>query len=145
MFAVIFEVRPKAERWDDYLQQAGLLRPELVQVDGFVANERYKSLQRPGWVLSLSIWRDEKAVVRWRTVAMHHAAQEKGRFEVFADYHLRVGEVTADSGMPHGKPLPEQRFDETEIGLAKHIVISERTLPEVAPAEVAARFGLGSQ
>jgi hypothetical protein len=29
MFSVIFEVHPKAERWDDYLGHARLLRPEL--------------------------------------------------------------------------------------------------------------------
>jgi heme-degrading monooxygenase HmoA len=42
------------------------LRPELERVDGFIDNIRYKSLTREGWTLSLSGWRDEKAVVRWR-------------------------------------------------------------------------------
>src|SRR5579884_3201066 len=98
MFAVIFEVIPKPERRDDYLHEAGRLRPELEKIDGFIANERYASLERAGWVLSLSIWRNEKAVIRWRTQARHHRTQEKGRFEIFADYRLRVGEITADTG-----------------------------------------------
>jgi hypothetical protein len=38
-------------------------------------------------VLSLSTWRDEKALIRWRTLGVHHEVQEKGRFEVFEDYH----------------------------------------------------------
>jgi heme-degrading monooxygenase HmoA len=67
MFSVIFEVHPKADQWDAYLNNAKMLRPELVQVDGFIDNIRYKSLTRDGWILSLSGWRDEKAVVRWRT------------------------------------------------------------------------------
>ena len=79
MFVVIFEVQPKAERWDDYLETAKLLRPEIEQIDGFVDNERFKSTRRPGWLLSHSTWRDEKSVVRWRTTGEHHAIQAKGR------------------------------------------------------------------
>ena len=56
-------------------------------------------------MLSLSIWADEKAVIRWRTHAMHHGVQEKGRFEVFEDYHLRVGEITADTHVPPGQDV----------------------------------------
>src|ERR1700682_62839 len=67
MFSVLFEVYPKAEKWDDYLGYAKLLRPELEKVDGFVDNIRYRSLTREGWLLSVSGWRDEKALVRWRT------------------------------------------------------------------------------
>jgi heme-degrading monooxygenase HmoA len=73
MFSVIFEVRPRA--WNTYLDLAKTLRPELEQVDGFIDNIRYRSLTREGWLLSLSNWRDEKALVRWRTAAHHHAVQ----------------------------------------------------------------------
>lgn len=97
MFAVIFEVQPKPEQWDAYLGQAALLRPELVRVDGFIDNVRYRSTRRQGWLLSLSIWRDEAALVRWRSHALHHAAQKKGRFEIFRDYRLRVGQIVADA------------------------------------------------
>jgi hypothetical protein len=72
MFSVIFEVHPRREQWDAYLDSAQMLRPELVQVDGFIDNIRYKSLTREGLILSLSGWRDEKAVVRWRTKMRHH-------------------------------------------------------------------------
>ena len=47
-------------------------------MDGFVDNIRYRSLTREGWILSLSGWRDEKAVVRWRTQMRHHEVQDKG-------------------------------------------------------------------
>ena len=67
MFAVIFEVHPRSEQWDAYLVNAKMLRPELERMDGFVDNIRYRSLTREGWILSLSNWRDEKSVVRWRT------------------------------------------------------------------------------
>src|SRR5882672_3935391 len=116
MFAVIFEVQPKQERWDDYLGLAKQLKPKLEAIDGFIDNERFESKRTKGRLLSLSTWRDEKAVVRWRTQGEHHGVQEKGRFEIFEDYHLRVGEITADSKTPAAK---QQRFDETEIGEAK--------------------------
>ena len=125
MFAVIFEVQPKHERWDDYLDIAKTLRPSLEKIDGFIDNEKFGSRRQKGRLLSLSIWRDEKAVIRWRTLALHHRAQEKGRSEVFEDYHLRVGEITADTGTPQGEKLPQQRFDETEVGLARAVTISE--------------------
>ena len=33
MFAVIFEVQPKSERWDDYLGIAKTLKPSLEKID----------------------------------------------------------------------------------------------------------------
>lgn len=125
MFVVMFEVQPKAERWDDYLALAGQLRPELEKIAGFIDNERYRSERTEGRVLSLSTWIDEKAVVRWRTHGQHHGVQEKGRFEVFEDYHLRVGEVVADTHTPPGQRLLEQRLDETAVGAAKTVSITE--------------------
>ena len=125
MFAVIFEVTPKQSRWEDYLGYAKALKPELEKIEGFLDNERFESRSRKGRLLSLSLWRDEKAVIRWRTLEHHHKVQEKGRFEVFEDYHLRVGEVTADTDPPKGQRLAQQRLDETETGAAKALTISQ--------------------
>src|SRR5215216_4560284 len=119
MFAVIFEVQPRHDRWDEYLGLAGKLKPELEAIEGFVDIDRFESKRTRGRILSLSLWRNEKALIRWRTHAGHHAAQHKGRFEIFADYRLRVGEVTADSEPPHGASVEQQRFDHTEVGTAK--------------------------
>jgi heme-degrading monooxygenase HmoA len=148
MFAVIFEVNPKPERWDAYLGYAGALRPKLERIDGFIDNERFSSLRRPGWLLSLSIWRDEKAVIRWRTSARHHEVQQKGRDDVFCDYHLRVGEIISDNQLPADQSLRQQRFDETAAA-AKLVALSEANLEEL-PAEpdaaaVAARLGASEQ
>ena len=111
MFAVIFEAFPNHQRWQQYLDLAALLRPELIKTDGFIANLRYRSLTRDGWLLSLSTWRDEKALVRWRTHAGHHLVQQQGRDEVLLDYHLRVGAIDgrhpASSG--HGDPAAAAR------------------------------------
>src|SRR5947209_6620829 len=74
MHAVIFEVEPNPERRQDYLDFAARLRPELEQIDGFIAIERFESLTTPGKILSLSFWRDEAAVARWRRQEQHRAA-----------------------------------------------------------------------
>lgn len=116
MFSVLFEVNPRADRWDSYLDYAKMLRPELERIPGFVDNIRYRSLTRDGWILSLSGWDTEKALVRWRTRPHHHEVQEKARNEVLSDYHLRVGQITRDTRVPDGHQLTEQRLDETEVG-----------------------------
>jgi heme-degrading monooxygenase HmoA len=125
MFAVIFEVQPKTGRFNDYLDLAKHLKPKLEAIDGFVDIDRLASKRTEGRVLSLSIWRDEKAVIRWRTHAEHHGAQEQGRFEIFEDYRLRVGEITADTAPPKGFAVEQQRFDATETGEAKAVTITE--------------------
>jgi heme-degrading monooxygenase HmoA len=136
MFAVIFLVEPQTERWNDYLDLAKFLKPKLEAVDGFIDNERFASLRVRGRLLSLSTWRDEKAVVRWRTHGEHHDVQEKGRFEIFADYRLRVGEITHDTQPPAAMTIAESRLDETEIVDAKVATITELT-PEAGNASAA--------
>lgn len=127
MFSVIFEVHPAEGKKDKYLDLAKHLKPILETIDGFVDNERFESRLNPGWILSHSTWRDEKSVIRWRTEGEHHAVQEKGRFEIFQDYHLRVGDVTSDTNPPKEAPVHERRFDETEVGAAKVVTFTETT------------------
>src|SRR2546429_8911435 len=129
MFSVIFEVLPNKENWDDYLDNAKMLRPELEQVEGFVDNIRYKSLTRESWILSLSNWRDEKSLVRWRSRRRHHEGQQKGRDEILADYHLRIGQITADNQVPTGDAPTEQRLDETEVGEGTTVTLINATRP----------------
>jgi heme-degrading monooxygenase HmoA len=147
MFAVIFEVHPKPDQWDAYLGLGRMLRPELEQIDGFVDNIRYRSLRREGWLLSLSGWRDEKALVRWRTQARHHAVQQKGRSEIFLDYHLRIGQLTRDTRPPEGHALSEQRLDETETGDATTITLIDAKrrpgwVEQTGPDDIANWLGL---
>ncbi len=106
MIAVIFEVEPAEGQRDTYLGIAANLRPLLDGIDGFVSIERFESLSTPGKVLSLSFWRDEAAVARWRGVEAHRAAQGAGRAEVFAGYRLRVAEVLRDYGMTDRAQAP---------------------------------------
>ena len=126
MFVVLFEVEPFADLWERYLDVAAMLRPELEGIDGFIDNTRFTSARTPGRLLSLSTWRDEKSLIRWRTHAVHHEqGQRPGRSEIFRDYRLRVAQVTADTHPPGGRTVQQTRYDETEVGDAKAVTILE--------------------
>ena len=59
----------------------------------------------------------------------HHGIQEKGRSEIFLDYHLRVGQVTQDTRLPAGHALAEQRLDETEVGEGTTVTLIDARRP----------------
>lgn len=116
MIAVIFEVEPADGRRDQYLDIAASMRPILEEVEGFISVERFESLTTPGRLLSLSFFRDEEAVKRWRTLAAHRAAQSRGRAGVFAGYRLRVAHVLRDYGLHDRAQAPQ---DSREVHLEK--------------------------
>lgn len=99
MIAIIFEVWPAEGRRDEYMSLAAGLRVDLARIDGFISVERFESLTEPGKLLSISFWRDEAAVERWRSLEGHRIAQSQGRAGVFRDYRLRVAAVVRDYGM----------------------------------------------
>jgi len=99
MIAVIFEVFPAHGKVQEYLDIAAELKPLLENIDGFISIERFSSLVEEGKILSLSFWRDEKAIEEWRNMEAHRRAQKKGREGVFADYRLRIAHVSRDYGM----------------------------------------------
>jgi heme-degrading monooxygenase HmoA len=107
MLAVIFEVIPAPGRKQEYLELAAQLRPELEKIDGFISVERFASLTDENKILSLSFWRDEEAVRRWRNLAGHRDAQARGRSGVFADYRLRIASVVRDYGMTDRDEAPQ--------------------------------------
>lgn len=106
MIAVIFEVEPANGNPEPYLAIATGLIEELRAVDGFISVERFQSLSNPGKLLSLSFWRDEDAVRRWRSLESHRRAQQAGRGGVFAGYRLRVAQVLRDYGMDERREAP---------------------------------------
>jgi heme-degrading monooxygenase HmoA len=107
MIAVIFEVVPAPGRKQEYLDLAAQLRPDLEKLDGFISIERFASLANEDKILSLSFWRDEDAVRRWRNFAGHREAQARGRSGVFAEYRLRVAGVIRDYGMNDRAGAPQ--------------------------------------
>lgn len=108
MFVVVFEIQPKEGREQDYLDLAASLKPEVEQIEGFISVERFQSLARPGRLVSVSFWRDEDAVKRWREHNRHHLAQLSGRGQIFADYRITVAEVERQYGMFDRAQAPQQ-------------------------------------
>jgi heme-degrading monooxygenase HmoA len=107
MIAVIFEVWPAEGRAAEYFDLAAALKADLEKIDGFVSVERFESLTTRGKYLSLSFWRDEEAIRRWRNLTRHRMAQARGRSGVFADYRLRVASVIRDYGKNERAGAPE--------------------------------------
>ena len=111
MIAVIFEVWPKQEHKQDYLDMAAELRPFLEDADGFISIERFESLTEPGKLLSISFFRDEESVAAWRNVTAHRRAQEVGRSEFFRDYRLRIASVSRDYTMSERAEVPKDSLE----------------------------------
>jgi heme-degrading monooxygenase HmoA len=91
MIGLFFEVTPLEGHAEHYFDLAAALRPELERSGGVAFVDRYRSLDRPGVILSHQWWDDEEALVRWRLHTQHRAIQRAGREQHFADYRIRVG------------------------------------------------------
>jgi len=96
MLAVIFEVIPTSEGKQEYLRIAAELRAFLEKRDDFISIERFQSLVDENKILSLSFWRDEKAIKAWRNLFEHRQAQQKGKSALFESYRIRVARVIRD-------------------------------------------------
>jgi heme-degrading monooxygenase HmoA len=107
VIAIIFEVWPAEGRKGAYLDLAAALRTELHEIDGFISVERFQSLTDPSKLLSISFFRDEEAVQRWRNLHSHRATQKRARSGIFRDYRLRVASVMRDYGMFERDEAPE--------------------------------------
>jgi heme-degrading monooxygenase HmoA len=106
MIAVIFELTPAEGRFADYQRLAEELAAELKERDGFLSVERFESISRPGHFVSLSFWRDEEALRKWRNLEQHRAAQKEGRGGIFRSYRLRVAQVIRDYSMDERSQAP---------------------------------------
>ena len=107
VIAVIFEFTPAEGRFTVYNSLAEGLNDEVRNFDGFISIERFQSIGDPGKFVSLSFWRDEEAVRRWRNVMKHREAQKQGRAGVFRSYRLRVASVLRDYEMDKRAQVPE--------------------------------------
>ena len=107
MIAVIFELTPKEGKFQDYYDLALGLGEEVRKFDGFISIERFESINNKGKFVSLSFWRDEEAVRRWRNMQKHREAQARGRASIFKSYRLRIASVIRDYEMDKREQAPE--------------------------------------
>jgi len=107
MIAVIFELTAAPGRRQEYLDLAAGLADDVKSFDGFISIERFQSLADPEKVVSISFWRDEESVRKWRNLQKHREAQAKGRGGVFKSYRLRVAQVLRDYTHDQRGQVPE--------------------------------------
>ena len=129
MLALFFEVCPRPGMMQRYLDLAASLRPLLDQSGGCQFIDRYKSLDREGWMLSYQIWRDEAAMTAWRVHAAHHKVQCAGRDEVFSDYRLRVAQVVREEapGKPAWQPPRLNTYNDPATTPPRYMVVADST------------------
>jgi len=87
MVAVIFEAVPAKGKWDEYLEFAEKLKPELSKIPGFISIERFQSIANPQKVLSISFWEDEEAIVKF---------EEAFEFATDPDAYYRYGNALSN-------------------------------------------------
>lgn len=106
MIAVISELWPYPDRRDHYFRLAEELRPHLEAVDGFISTERLESSADPGKLVSISFWRDEESLSRWRNLEEHRIIMEKGRGGILRDYRIRATKVLWHYGIADREHAP---------------------------------------
>lgn len=107
MIAVLFEAVPGKGKWDDYMNLAAGLKPELSKIEGFISIERFQSVSNPEKVLSLSFWKNDQSINEWRNVELHRQAQAEGRNSIFDDYRIRIASVFRDYSLTERMQAPE--------------------------------------
>ncbi len=98
MYSTLFEIKPKANQLDDYLDAT--IRGDDPAKTGYA---NYKSLQRPGVLLMTCDWNSQEAATEWR---------EQERQDRLSDYRMRVGELLFDNHAPKGSKLNNIHFNE---------------------------------
>lgn len=107
MIAVIFEVWPKPEYRDKYLELAASMRTAVESIDGFISVERFQSIVDEHKMLSLSFFDSHKSLDEWRNLADHRMAQQMGRSKYFANYRLRIATIDRDYGLDDREQAPD--------------------------------------
>ena len=124
--ALLFEVKPKPEAFDEYLAIAARLRPALDESGGCLFIDRFRCVREPARILSFQIWRDEAALVRWRVNAQHHKAQTLGRTQIFDDYRLRIAQVIFErTAAAQWRPDRLTTYNDPASQPARYLAIAE--------------------
>jgi heme-degrading monooxygenase HmoA len=108
MIAVIFEGIPKEGKMQEYLSLAPKYSETMKSFDGFISNERYVSAAEPNKVLSLSFWRDEESIRRFRQLDIHIKDERSGIEDLFKDYRICISNVFRNYTLADRKDAPEQ-------------------------------------
>lgn len=90
-YAVIF-TSIGTDDMQGYEQMAERMEELARQQPGFLGVESV----RDGMGITVSYWQDEASIRAWKRHVEHRVAQQKGRTDWYARYHLRVARVERD-------------------------------------------------
>ena len=99
-YAVVFtSQRTEGER--GYGTMAERMVEMASKQPGFLGVESVRAAD--GFGITVSYWESEEAIVAWKAVTEHKAAQETGRRTWYADFQIRVAKVERAYGKEAGQ------------------------------------------
>ena len=90
--AVIFTNIYHATKDDGYAQTAEAMVDLAAKQDGYLGLESVRDGDGTG--ITVSYWRDEEAVKKWKAVGEHQAAQKSGKQKWYKAYTTRIATVS---------------------------------------------------
>ena len=96
-YAVIFTSLHSGEDYEEYEKTAARMVELAQRQDGFLGIESATG-EGDGVRITVSYWRDEEAIARWRADAEHRIAQEKGNARWYRRYQIRICRVERGYG-----------------------------------------------
>jgi heme-degrading monooxygenase HmoA len=109
--AVIFVARLRDVDLTDYFEAADELMARARSIPGFIGEDALRHDDRR--VISISYWRDDRAVDRWRRDLEHVIIKRRGRAAWYAYYELKIARVEKASSF-----LAEREMSERQSGLS---------------------------
>ncbi len=92
--AVIFTNIYKPETGDGYSQTADAMVELAAKQDGYLGIESVRDKEGTG--ITVSYWRDEDSIKKWKAVGAHQAAQKAGKKKWYKAYTTRIATVSRD-------------------------------------------------
>jgi len=138
MQTLLFEMKPRDGHEKQYFSHVNSLRPILLQQQGLLFVERYKSTTRPDVILSHSLWRDEASMARWRSNKDHQHSQHAGRYKHFEDYRIRISQALycySEKDDNNSWAVDVSQAEPTETNNRFVTIIRSRAAPNIACEE----------
>ena len=93
MVACIIEYSVRAGMEERLGEAFAALIPEIEAIDGFISMDNFESQTRPGVLLEISYWRDDRALQAWIDNAAHREKMILGRKDIFSAYKIASVEI----------------------------------------------------
>ncbi len=90
-YAVIFTSIKHESAGAAYAQLAEEMEALVVQQPGYLGHQSFRNEEGLGW--TISYWQDEAAILNWKRVSEHAAAQRLGRQQFYQYYKVEVARV----------------------------------------------------